>query len=90
MTEVKRKRGRPPGSVKRPTPEVQFNNFEKKIVDNLDGIVTKMVDRALGGDVAIGKYLIDRVAGRPTEKSVIETKGEQTIKVEYVEDWRNQ
>jgi len=89
MSEEKRKRGRPPGSVKRPKPEVQFNGFEKKIVSNLDDIVSMMVDRALSGDTAIAKYLIDRVAGRPTEKSVIETKGEQTIKVEYVEDWRN-
>lgn len=86
---TKKKRGRPPGSVKRPKPEQQLTQFESKIADNLDAIVGVMVDHALSGDVAIGKYLIDRVAGRPTEKSVITTKGEQTIKVEYVEDWRN-
>lgn len=90
LTEQKRKRGRPPGSVKRPKSERQLNAVEAKIVDNMDGIVSMMVDRALSGDVKIGQYLINRILGRPTEKSEITTKGEQTIKVEYVEDWRNQ
>lgn len=90
MTEQKRKRGRPPGSVKRPKSERQLDAVESKIVDHMDAIVSVMVDHAMKGDVKIGQYLINRVLGKPTEKSEITQKGEQTIKVEYVEDWRNQ
>lgn len=88
--QQKRKRGRPVGSVKRPKPEMQLNDVETKIVNNMDGLVSMMIDRAMSGDVKVAQYLLNRVLGRPSEKSEITTRGEQTIKVEFVDDWRNQ
>jgi hypothetical protein len=87
-----KRRGRPPGSTNKSkqTPEAKLASGEQKIVARADDLFDVLLNAACDNqDVKVAKYLIDRIYGRPTDKSEIVTKGEQTIKVEYVEDWRN-
>jgi hypothetical protein len=89
--EPKRGRGRPPGSTNKPKAEPSLASGEEKILKRVDDLIDVVLDDAiLNQNVKSATYLINRIYGRPTEKSEITTKGEQTIKVEYVDDWRNQ
>lgn len=86
-----KRRGRPPGTKNRPKEAIAEANGESKIARRVDDLLDVLINAAvLNQDVKTAQYLINRVYGRPTEKSEVTTKGEQTIKVEYVEDWRNQ
>lgn len=89
--DTQRKRGRPPGSTNKPKAEDAPASAERRIAHRMDDLVDALLDAATErGDVKTAQYLINRVLGKPTEKAEVTTKGEQTIKVEYVEDWRNQ
>jgi uncharacterized protein YggE len=89
--EPKRGRGRPPGSTNKPKAESSLASGEEKIVKRVDDLLDVLINAAVQNqDVKAAQYLINRIYGRPTEKSEITTKGEQTIKVEYVDDWRSQ
>ncbi len=89
--ETQRKRGRPPGSTNKVRAESAPQAAEEKIAGRLDDVLDVLLDAATEDrDIKVAMYLVNRVLGRPTEKQEVVTKGEQTIKVEYVEDGRNQ
>lgn len=89
--QQKRPRGRPPGSANKPKSDNPEAAGEAKIARRVNDLLDVLINAAVvNQDVKTAQYLINRIYGRPTEKSEVTTKGEQTIKVEYVEDWRNQ
>lgn len=91
MDQPKRGRGRPPGSQNKPKPEVTQSSGEEKILKRADDLIDVLITAAVKNqDVKTAMYLINRAYGKPAERAEITTKGEQTIRVEYVEDWRNQ
>lgn len=85
-----KRRGRPPGSTNKVKPDAALAPPEARIADRTADLIDVLLDKAIDErDDKVAIYLLNRVLGKPTDRSEVLTKGEQTIKVEYVEDWRN-